>query len=74
MTAADRFESVNSDFVEPGVDLFHEVRLRVSGFGWWTSGPGGGKVLSDWETAYVSLSRTVVSGSALVSPILSSCC
>lgn len=74
MTAGDRFEAVNADFVEPSVYLFHEVRLWVSWLRWWAGCPRRCEVLAHGKTAYVALRGPVVGRGAMVGPTLGSSC
>lgn len=55
VSTTDGFESEDADFIEPRIDLFREVRLRVDGIAWGTGGPGGCQVLADGEAAHITL-------------------
>lgn len=73
VSAVNRFEAEDADFVEPGVDLFVEVGLRVLGAAGRTRGPSGRDVLSHGPSQDIALGRAVVSRLTLVGPVLCSC-
>lgn len=71
MSAWNRLEVVNADFIVPSVDLLHEVRFGIFRGSWRASGPGGSQVLSYRPAADFTLRCPVMGSGALVSPPLS---
>lgn len=71
MSSSDGLEAVDTDFIEPSVDLLVKVGFGVSVGAWWASCPGGCEVLTHGEAAVNALGNMVVSSVTLVRPVLS---
>ena len=69
--SSDGLESVDTDFIEPRIDLLVEVWFGINVGAGGASCPGGCEVLAHGEATIVALGSTVVSSDALVRPMLS---
>lgn len=72
MTTIDGFETINFNFIEPCVNLLHEVWFGVWLVRWWAGCPSGCQILPHRETSNISLRCTIMCWCTLIRPAL--CC